>query len=254
MATMGSTALSLRLIPKVGGAGVSTGGSKCAASLVLQVFGLRCGAPCVSSTSISRMGSSSSRLCSSSASAGRKGGIGEGAKWEVIGAKQPPAAKGANWTVGDEKSTSKKCDPYEQGGKPLDKVEAEKLRSEQVPEWIMAEDFRSISRTWRSEDFLEAAEFVKRISILSQNEGHQPRTVRMDLVRGKEELVVILSTPRLKGLSYADVGCISPHLLRRCLLSSLSIVIRMRIMSKHPPAQHTPHLPLFENIAPRHLL
>jgi pterin-4a-carbinolamine dehydratase len=240
MASRRSTSLVLRLISRAGGAGVSSCGSKCAASLAPQVFSLRCGAQCVSgiSTGISSMGSSSSsRLCSSSASEGRKGGSGEGAEWEVIGAKQPPAAKGASWTVGDEKSTSKKCDPYEQGGKPLDQDEAEKLRSEQVPEWVMAEDFRSISRTWRSEDFLEAAEFVKRISILSQNEGHQPRTVRMDLVRGKEELVVILSTPRLKGLSYADVGCMSPRLLRRRPLFPLLVVFRMRIVIhvKAPP-------------------
>lgn len=143
------------------------------------------------------------RTCSSTPAGGR-GGQGEGgAEWEVIGAKKPQG--GASWTVGDEQSTSKKCDPYEQGGKPLGPEESERLRSGQVPEWIMADDHRSISRTWRSESFQEAADFVQRISVLSMNEGHQPRSVKMELVRGKEELVVILSTPRLKGLSYADV-------------------------------------------------
>ena len=144
-------------------------------------------------------------------------GTGGGAQWEVIGSKGAEKSKqqGSAWTVGDEQSTSKKCDPYEQGGKPLSGEEAERLRSMQVPEWKLSEDKLSITRTWRSQDFNEAAQFLLKISILCQNEGHQPRSVGLELVRGKEEMTVTLSTPRLKGLSFADVGALPfvPQLL-----------------------------------------
>lgn len=53
------------------------------------------------------------------------------------GAPQQEAAPAAEkvsvqWTVGDEQSTSKKCDPYEQGGKHLTREQAEANRT-QVP-------------------------------------------------------------------------------------------------------------------------
>ena len=46
----------------------------------------------------------------------------------------PPQAEkvSVQWTVGDEQSTSKKCDPYEQGGKHLSREQAEENRT-QVP-------------------------------------------------------------------------------------------------------------------------
>jgi len=81
--------------------------------------------------------------------------------------------------------------------------EIERIRS-QVPEWQLCNASTSISRSWRAQDFNEACDFLKRVAILSQNEAHQPRSVRLELVRGKEEVTVVCSTPRLKGLSYAD--------------------------------------------------
>ena len=55
----------------------------------------------------------------------------------VPGAPQEEAAPvvekvSVQWTVGDEQSTSKKCDPYEQGGKHLLREQAEENRT-QVP-------------------------------------------------------------------------------------------------------------------------
>ena len=52
------------------------------------------------------------------------------------------------WVVGDANSF-KKCDPCEQGGKPLDRPNALALL-QQTPEWTLADDGLSISRTWQA--------------------------------------------------------------------------------------------------------
>jgi hypothetical protein len=52
------------------------------------------------------------------------------------------------WVVGDADSF-KKCDPCEQGGKPLDRPSALALLL-QTPNWTLADDGTSISRTWQA--------------------------------------------------------------------------------------------------------
>jgi len=52
------------------------------------------------------------------------------------------------WVVGDADSF-KKCDPCEQGGKPLDRSSALALL-QQTPDWALAEDGCSISRVWQA--------------------------------------------------------------------------------------------------------
>lgn len=63
----------------------------------------------------------------------------------VPGAAQQEEKTTAQWTVGDAQSTSKKCDPYEQGGKYLSREQAEANRA-QVPHWQLDEAARSLSR------------------------------------------------------------------------------------------------------------
>jgi hypothetical protein len=66
--------------------------------------------------------------------------------------KGSPALKQAvaeqRWVVGDADSF-KKCDPCEQGGKPLDRVSALNLL-QQTPEWVLSDDGASISRSWQA--------------------------------------------------------------------------------------------------------
>jgi hypothetical protein len=52
------------------------------------------------------------------------------------------------WVVGDADSF-KKCDPCEQGGKPLDRPSALALL-QQTPSWTLSDDGVSISRTWEA--------------------------------------------------------------------------------------------------------
>jgi hypothetical protein len=52
------------------------------------------------------------------------------------------------WVVGDADSF-KKCDPCEQGGRPLDRQSAISLL-QQTPSWTLSEDGKSISRSWQA--------------------------------------------------------------------------------------------------------
>ena len=58
------------------------------------------------------------------------------------------AAQQQRWVVGDADSF-KKCDPCEQGGKPLDRSSALALL-QQTPDWTLSEDGASISRSWQA--------------------------------------------------------------------------------------------------------
>jgi hypothetical protein len=58
------------------------------------------------------------------------------------------AAQQQRWVVGDADSF-KKCDPCEQGGKPLDRSSAIALL-QQTPDWTLSEDGTSISRSWQA--------------------------------------------------------------------------------------------------------
>mmetsp|Transcript_22773 Transcript_22773/g.57993 ORF Transcript_22773/g.57993 Transcript_22773/m.57993 type:complete len:181 (-) Transcript_22773:513-1055(-) len=103
-----------------------------------------------------------------------------------------------DWTVGDDLSY-KKCDPCEQGGKPLARDETERLQGE-VPEWRIAEDNGSISRKWVCSSFKEAFEFAERIAVLAENEGHHP-----DIhITAYRNVKIVLWTHFLRGLSYND--------------------------------------------------
>lgn len=128
--------------------------------------------------------------------------------WEEIrspGAeKQGGEGTGPQWTVGDEVTYSKKCDPYEQGGLPLSNEEVDKIRT-QVPEWTLSEDYKSISKEWLHKDFESAVAFINKINILCINEGHSPWSANIQQARGaKRSLRIVLHTARLGGLSYAD--------------------------------------------------
>mmetsp|Transcript_32194 Transcript_32194/g.85888 ORF Transcript_32194/g.85888 Transcript_32194/m.85888 type:complete len:165 (+) Transcript_32194:821-1315(+) len=98
----------------------------------------------------------------------------------------------------------KKCDPYEQGGRPLPPEEAKKL-IKQIPEWSLVEESRILERTWTSQDLSASSEFIQRIAILSQNVGHNPLFIGVQSAKlGKQSVTVRLSTMPLGGLSYHD--------------------------------------------------
>ncbi len=123
------------------------------------------------------------------------------------------------WIVGDADSF-KKCDPCEQGGKPLDRPSALALL-QQTPSWTLSDDGVSISRTWQAkvrayprclcaqvgvshhthfQDFKSASAFLQRVAVVAENEGHHPD---LHLV-SYNNVTVRLTTYALGGLSYND--------------------------------------------------
>ena len=128
------------------------------------------------------------------------------------------------WVVGDADSF-KKCDPCEQGGKPLDRSSALALL-QQTPDWALAEDGCSISRVWQAkvipfpdaspsrvpihgfaltfslilQDFKSGAAFLQRVAVLAENEGHHPDLHLVSF----NTVTVRLTTFALGGLSYND--------------------------------------------------
>ncbi len=89
-----------------------------------------------------------------------------------------------------EQLTAKHCVPCEGGVPKLSKPEAEALLK-QVPEWKLEFDHPSdprIVRSWRVKNFVQAVEFLKRVTTVAESEGHHPdfhleryRNVRIEI-------------------------------------------------------------------------
>lgn len=64
--------------------------------------------------------------------------------------KRKPTIKpilGSNkWTVDDNLTRSNKCDPYEQGGKPLEEALVRELLARDLPQWELVEVTRHSTR------------------------------------------------------------------------------------------------------------
>jgi len=59
------------------------------------------------------------------------------------------ASKPGQWTMEDTTTFSKKCDPYEQGGKPLDPAHALALMDTVDKSWKLSEDSKTLSCEWQ---------------------------------------------------------------------------------------------------------
>jgi len=59
------------------------------------------------------------------------------------------ASKPGQWTMEDTTTFSKKCDPYEQGGKPLDPANALALMDTVDKSWKLSEDSKTLSCEWQ---------------------------------------------------------------------------------------------------------
>ena len=120
---------------------------------------------------------------------------------------QVGAGKPGQWTVEDATTFSKKCDPYEQGGKPLDADQALELMNTLDSSWVLSDDRKMLRREVQTMDLVAAAEFFRRIAIVAQNEGQAPFRTSIENTQGRGAPHVVsieLYTPRLKGLSFAD--------------------------------------------------
>jgi 4a-hydroxytetrahydrobiopterin dehydratase len=95
--------------------------------------------------------------------------------------------------------TAKKCRSCESGVPPLPPAEVKQLL-QQIPEWRLNPDGKSIRRKWRVKDFVTALDFFRRIGDIAESEDHHP-----DLhLTGYRNVAVELSTHAIGGLSEND--------------------------------------------------
>ena len=94
--------------------------------------------------------------------------------------------------------TEQHCVPCE-GGFPAMTIEQARDLMEHIPGWELAEDGKSISRSYAFKDFKEALAFTNRLGELAEDEGHHP-----DIILSWGKVNVSLSTHSVKGLSEND--------------------------------------------------
>jgi 4a-hydroxytetrahydrobiopterin dehydratase len=93
----------------------------------------------------------------------------------------------------------KHCEPCE-GDFPAFTPEQAADYMPHIPEWVLAEDSKSITREFRFKDFKEALGFTNQVGELAEEEGHHPD---IELTWGKVRLT--LTTHAISGLSENDV-------------------------------------------------
>jgi len=79
---------------------------------------------------------------------------------------------------------------------PKEKAEA---MIPEIPEWELAEDPKSLGRSFKFKDFEEAMEFVNKVAELAETEGHHP-----DISISWNKVRLTLITHAIKGLSEND--------------------------------------------------
>jgi 4a-hydroxytetrahydrobiopterin dehydratase len=90
------------------------------------------------------------------------------------------------------------CTPCRGGIPPLSRVEAESYL-DQAPGWALLDDAQRIERNFRFANFREALEFVARVGVLSEAEGHHP-----DISFGWGWARVSWQTKKIQGLHEND--------------------------------------------------
>jgi 4a-hydroxytetrahydrobiopterin dehydratase len=76
------------------------------------------------------------------------------------------------------------------------------LNLEQVPGWELAEDNKSIVRTFNFQDFLSTISFINAMAYMSEQQGHHP-----DFSAGYSYCKVRYTTHAIDGLSENDFIC-----------------------------------------------
>jgi 4a-hydroxytetrahydrobiopterin dehydratase len=98
--------------------------------------------------------------------------------------------------------SAKKCVPCEGGVPPLSPAEAAALRLQLHGDWKIAEDSRSVSRSYKFKDFYRAMSFVNAVAYIANAEDHHP-----DLEVGYNYCRVTFATHSIGGLSENDFIC-----------------------------------------------
>jgi 4a-hydroxytetrahydrobiopterin dehydratase len=91
---------------------------------------------------------------------------------------------------------SRKCQACEGGTPPLDEEESRRLLA-QVQGWKL--ENKSIQKTFKFKDFVEAMKFVNKVADLAEEEGHHP-----DIHISYSRVTIDLTTHAVGGLSEND--------------------------------------------------
>ena len=97
--------------------------------------------------------------------------------------------------------TEKKCMPCEGGVLPFDISEIHKYQKK-VDGWDITKDEEEIfflSKKFMFENFLKSQEFVNKVGVISEEEGHHP-----DILFGWGYAEIKVTTHAIKGLSEND--------------------------------------------------
>ncbi len=94
--------------------------------------------------------------------------------------------------------TTRTCTPCKGGIPPLTGDEAKSYLAE-APGWALDEAGTRIERKFNFKNFANALEFVQRIGVIAEQEGHHP-----DICFGWGYCSVVLFTHKIKGLHEND--------------------------------------------------
>jgi 4a-hydroxytetrahydrobiopterin dehydratase len=94
------------------------------------------------------------------------------------------------------------CTPCAAGTPPLEGERAGRLLARLHPDWTLAGDNTSISRTFRFKNYYQTLAFVNALAWIAHGEDHHP-----DLEVGYNRCLVRYSTHAVGGLSENDFIC-----------------------------------------------
>ena len=111
--------------------------------------------------------------------------------------------------------TAKKCVPCEGIGKAFTRVEAQG-RMNEIPDWFLSDDAKSIYREYIVKDFVAAVDFINAIAPVAEAENHHP-----DIhLTGYRKVRIDLNTHALGGVTENDlilaakISALSPRLAK----------------------------------------
>ncbi|MDB5225491.1 MAG: Pterin 4 alpha carbinolamine dehydratase [Candidatus Adlerbacteria bacterium] len=99
----------------------------------------------------------------------------------------------------EEKLHKRKCKPCEGGVAPLIPEKSAELLKELDPSWMLIDGGRILATTYTFKDFVETINFVNKIAVVAEEEGHHP-----DLTISYNTLSIELMTHAIGGLSEND--------------------------------------------------
>ena len=90
------------------------------------------------------------------------------------------------------------CVPCEGGTEPMEKAEVAKYLTLLKSSWAVIDD-KIIEKKYTFKDFKEAMEFVNKIAMIAEEQGHHP-----DIYISYNKVVIKLTTHAIGGLSTND--------------------------------------------------